>query len=71
MARLFADVIHSNGENLILGGLGSWQPMGHVGEWSQQSASLDSGINFSSRRFLSQRRARANRLLESLCRRGH
>ncbi|XP_039499298.1 uncharacterized protein LOC120456497 [Drosophila santomea] len=26
----FVDVIHSNGENLILGGLGSWQPMGHV-----------------------------------------
>lgn len=26
----FSDVIHSNGENLILGGLGSWQPMGHV-----------------------------------------
>jgi hypothetical protein len=25
-----SDVIHSNGENLILGGLGSWQPMGHV-----------------------------------------
>jgi pancreatic lipase-related protein 1 len=24
----FVDVIHSNGENLILGGLGSWQPMG-------------------------------------------
>lgn len=23
-------MIHSNGENLILGGLGSWQPMGHV-----------------------------------------
>jgi len=23
----FVDVIHSNGENLILGGLGSWQPM--------------------------------------------
>lgn len=27
---VFVDVIHSNGENLILGGLGSWQPMGHV-----------------------------------------
>jgi hypothetical protein len=27
---MFVDVIHSNGENLILGGLGSWQPMGHV-----------------------------------------
>ena len=26
----FVDVIHSNGETLILGGLGSWQPMGHV-----------------------------------------
>lgn len=26
----FVDVIHSNGENLILGGLGAWQPMGHV-----------------------------------------
>ncbi|KAF5285939.1 hypothetical protein FQR65_LT13032 [Abscondita terminalis] len=26
----FVDVIHSNGENLILGGLGSWQPLGHV-----------------------------------------
>ncbi|KXJ71491.1 hypothetical protein RP20_CCG020420 [Aedes albopictus] len=26
----FVDVIHSNGENLILGGLGSWQPMGKV-----------------------------------------
>ncbi|KAL3267943.1 hypothetical protein HHI36_007080 [Cryptolaemus montrouzieri] len=26
----FVDVIHSNGENLILGGLGSYQPMGHV-----------------------------------------
>ncbi|XP_058442646.1 uncharacterized protein LOC131425086 isoform X2 [Malaya genurostris] len=26
----FVDVIHSNGENLILGGLGSWQPMGTV-----------------------------------------
>ncbi|KAJ6636989.1 Inactive pancreatic lipase-related protein 1 [Pseudolycoriella hygida] len=26
----FIDVIHSNGENLILGGLGSWQPMGDV-----------------------------------------
>ncbi|XP_055844241.1 uncharacterized protein LOC129910759 [Episyrphus balteatus] len=26
----FVDVIHSNGENLILGGLGSWQPMGDV-----------------------------------------
>nr|AAV36854.1 RH14406p [Drosophila melanogaster] len=26
----FVDVIHSNGENLILGGLGSWRPMGHV-----------------------------------------
>lgn len=26
----FVDVIHSNGENLILGGLGSWLPMGHV-----------------------------------------
>ncbi|CAB0035582.1 unnamed protein product [Trichogramma brassicae] len=26
----FVDVIHSNGEQLILGGLGSWQPMGHV-----------------------------------------
>ncbi|XP_046682440.1 LOW QUALITY PROTEIN: uncharacterized protein LOC124368929 [Homalodisca vitripennis] len=26
----FVDVIHSNGENLILGGLGSSQPMGHV-----------------------------------------
>lgn len=23
-------MVHSNGENLILGGLGSWQPMGHV-----------------------------------------
>lgn len=37
VACLFADVIHSNGENLILGGLGSWQPMGHVGKWSEQS----------------------------------
>ncbi|XP_049846393.1 uncharacterized protein LOC126298898 [Schistocerca gregaria] len=27
---MFVDVIHSNGENLILGGLGSWQPMGDV-----------------------------------------
>jgi len=27
---VFVDVIHSNGENLIYGGLGSWQPMGHV-----------------------------------------
>lgn len=26
----FVDVIHSNGETLIFGGLGSWQPMGHV-----------------------------------------
>ncbi|XP_057658000.1 uncharacterized protein LOC130894953 isoform X1 [Diorhabda carinulata] len=26
----FVDVIHSNGENLILGGLGTSQPMGHV-----------------------------------------
>lgn len=26
----FVDVIHSNGENIILGGLGSWQPLGHV-----------------------------------------
>lgn len=26
----FVDVIHSNGESLVLGGLGSWQPMGHV-----------------------------------------
>ncbi|GLV35847.1 uncharacterized protein CBL_09914 [Carabus blaptoides fortunei] len=26
----FVDVIHSNGENLFLGGLGSWQPMGDV-----------------------------------------
>uniref|UniRef100_A0A1B0ALW8 Lipase domain-containing protein n=1 Tax=Glossina palpalis gambiensis TaxID=67801 RepID=A0A1B0ALW8_9MUSC len=26
----FVDVIHSNGENLIRGGLGSWQAMGHV-----------------------------------------
>ncbi|XP_065364888.1 uncharacterized protein LOC135957967 [Calliphora vicina] len=26
----FVDVIHSNGENLILGGLGSWQAMGDV-----------------------------------------
>ncbi|KAL1464239.1 hypothetical protein WDU94_003905, partial [Cyamophila willieti] len=26
----FVDVIHSNGENLILGGLGFWQPMGDV-----------------------------------------
>lgn len=26
----FVDVIHSNGANLILGGLGSWQAMGHV-----------------------------------------
>ncbi|XP_015116296.1 uncharacterized protein LOC107040644 [Diachasma alloeum] len=26
----FVDVIHSNGEQLILGGLGSWQPMGDV-----------------------------------------
>uniref|UniRef100_A0A182K958 Lipase domain-containing protein n=1 Tax=Anopheles christyi TaxID=43041 RepID=A0A182K958_9DIPT len=26
----YVDVIHSNGENLILGGLGSWQPMGTV-----------------------------------------
>jgi len=26
----FVDVIHSNGENLILGGLGTWQPLGHV-----------------------------------------
>lgn len=27
---LYVDVVHSNGQNLILGGLGSWQPMGHV-----------------------------------------
>ncbi|KAK9303436.1 hypothetical protein QLX08_004916 [Tetragonisca angustula] len=26
----FVDVIHSNGEQLLLGGLGSWQPMGDV-----------------------------------------
>lgn len=26
----FVDVIHSNGENIILGGLGTWQPLGHV-----------------------------------------
>lgn len=26
----YVDVIHSNGQNLILGGLGAWQPMGHV-----------------------------------------
>ncbi|EFN85764.1 Pancreatic lipase-related protein 1 [Harpegnathos saltator] len=26
----FVDVIHSNGEQLILGGLGSWEPMGDV-----------------------------------------
>ena len=26
----FVDVIHSNGENLILGGLGAWEPMGDV-----------------------------------------
>ncbi|XP_043267550.1 uncharacterized protein [Venturia canescens] len=26
----YVDVIHSNGEQLILGGLGSWQPMGDV-----------------------------------------
>lgn len=26
----FVDVIHSNGEQLILGGLGFWQPMGDV-----------------------------------------
>lgn len=30
MDAQFVDVIHSNGENLILGGLGAWQPMGHV-----------------------------------------
>lgn len=26
----FVDVIHSNGEQLFLGGLGSWHPMGDV-----------------------------------------
>lgn len=26
----YVDVIHSNGQNLILGGLGAWQPMGHA-----------------------------------------
>lgn len=26
----FVDVIHSNGETLILGGLGAAQPLGHV-----------------------------------------
>ena len=25
---LFVDVIHSNGDSLIMGGLGSWEPMG-------------------------------------------
>ena len=27
---LFVDVIHSNGDSLLMGGLGSWEPMGHV-----------------------------------------
>ena len=26
----FVDVIHSNGDSLIIGGLGAWEPIGHV-----------------------------------------
>ncbi|KAK2725181.1 hypothetical protein QYM36_001582, partial [Artemia franciscana] len=26
----YVDVIHSNGESLIMGGLGAWAPMGHI-----------------------------------------
>ena len=26
----YVDVIHSNGDSLIIGGLGSWEPIGHV-----------------------------------------
>ena len=26
----YVDVIHSNGESLIVGGLGVWEPIGHV-----------------------------------------
>ena len=26
----YVDVIHSNGDSLIIGGLGAWEPIGHV-----------------------------------------
>ena len=26
----YVDVIHSNGESLIVGGFGTWEPIGHV-----------------------------------------
>jgi hypothetical protein len=28
---IFVDVIHSNGDSLLMGGLGSWEPIGHLG----------------------------------------
>ncbi|XP_012221736.2 uncharacterized protein [Linepithema humile] len=40
----FVDVIHSNGEQLILGGLGSWQPMGHV-DYYPNGGKMQSGCS--------------------------
>ncbi|XP_032672754.1 uncharacterized protein LOC116844814 [Odontomachus brunneus] len=40
----FVDVIHSNGEQLLLGGLGSWQPMGHV-DYYPNGGKMQSGCS--------------------------
>ncbi|XP_077266184.1 uncharacterized protein LOC143899644 isoform X1 [Temnothorax americanus] len=40
----FVDVIHSNGEQLILGGLGSWQPMGDV-DYYPNGGKMQSGCS--------------------------
>ncbi|XP_014479688.1 PREDICTED: uncharacterized protein LOC106746986 [Dinoponera quadriceps] len=40
----YVDVIHSNGEQLILGGLGSWQPMGDV-DYYPNGGKMQSGCS--------------------------
>ncbi|XP_011174955.1 uncharacterized protein LOC105207204 isoform X2 [Solenopsis invicta] len=40
----FVDVIHSNGEQLLLGGLGSWQPMGDV-DYYPNGGKMQSGCS--------------------------
>ncbi len=66
---LFVDVIHSNGDSLIMGGLGSWEPMGNRTPPPPTSALLTPPSLSRSRRLLPERRSSPEGLFESLPRR--